>query len=255
MSESEQTAAADQSQQTSGTETTQQAETTSTQAERPEWLPEDHWDAENGSLNWESFGEHYRSLAETAAAQQSQAATLPESPEGYELSLPEGFDGLPEGSEFKIDDDSFIAKSVREWAASHKVPQEAVKDLVGVYAKDLMNAAQANLDQAKEALGARADERLEAVENWLGAQGLSAEEHNAFADVLVSAPAVQALEKIMARTSRSAAANAGSSGETITENEVLQLQSSKEYMRGDPAVHQKVSDFYRKKHGNQPFRA
>ena len=96
-------------------------------------------------------------------------ATLPASPDGYELKISEGAK-LPGNVEFKFDgnDPSMIA--ARNWAHSKGLDQGAFSEMLTMYAshvagQDAEHAARAAAEVAKA--GVNAPQRVDAVGKWI----------------------------------------------------------------------------------------
>lgn len=119
---------------------------------RPEWVPEDHWDPEAGSLKLDSFGQHYSELAEFKKAQDERLAGLPQKPEDYQIDLsPDEVKELASRYEVPPDAQVYAAddprlRKLREWAAEKKLPPGDVKELVWVGLEHDLATAKAQLD-------------------------------------------------------------------------------------------------------------
>lgn len=243
--------------ETPQTETPQTQEVETAAPERPEGFPEDHWNADAAAPNWESFLPHYQELTEAQAAYASRVASLPQEPGAYALALPEDFkmpEGVPEDASFALDDTTEFAGQVRAWAHRHQIPQEAVTELVSYYAGDVISEAQRSVAAAYEALGPKAEERIEAVHTWLNAQGLSEAEQAKMLDSMTSAEAVTAFEKVIAGGSRRMAntqSAPASDGIPSTREALMALRNTPEYQRGDPETLRRVQEGYKRVHPGQ----
>jgi hypothetical protein len=165
---------------------------------RPDYLPETLWDPEKGFK-----ADYYNDLAATKAERDTLLATVPEKPDGYKVGLPESFQ-LPEGFEVAegesiVDENDPRIAAVRDFAHANQLTQEQFEGIIamGVQAdiaeKEGMKTA---LTAQREALGAKATERVNAVTTWLGAK-IGGELAGALAPMLYTAKQVQAFEKLM----------------------------------------------------------
>lgn len=200
---------------TTETTTTQAAPETqpaTTQAPTPpEGLPENYWDAEKGALNVDALNTDLSQLQVIRQQQEERLAQVPETPDGYELKLPDGFEA-PEGlGDFEIPADSVLAQGAKEWAHKNQVGPAELRELVGIFAKDQIaqhEAFKARQAEDVKTLGDRADERIQTVETFLKSK-LDATEFEAIAPVVSSSAAVKAMEKLIAMSGKGPAAVPG----------------------------------------------
>lgn len=146
--------------------------------QRPEWLPEAHWDAEKGGIK-EDFGKHYSELQnfhKTAA--EREAALKSRKPEDVRFestAIPADIaeEAKKHGLEVSINENDPLVPLVREAAIEEGWSQEQVNKLIAKHAKTKL--AQALDGKAKEAerqkaelakLGSNAEERIKAIDNW-----------------------------------------------------------------------------------------
>jgi hypothetical protein len=111
-------------------------------------------------------------LGERAEAA-SRKATLPSSPDAYEIKLPDDFQA-PEGVRFEFDPRDPALKAARELAFQNGVSSDVFQKMLGVYASTKMGEAiqQAQLrDVNMRQLGVAGPQRVEAVSQWLAARG------------------------------------------------------------------------------------
>lgn len=144
---------------------------TPTKAERPEWVPESFFDPDKGEVKGADLRKHLDELATFKAAEDSRRATLPQSPEGYEATLPEGF-RAPDGVDVKIDVNDPMFKSARELAHAKGWSQSDFSDALGIVAAmKAQEAATYETMKAKnlEGLGTKGPERIDAVTRYLNA--------------------------------------------------------------------------------------
>ena len=198
-----------QSQQTGGqgggSNQTQQSNnsSTSTAPARPDWVPETCFDPQNGVV-LDAFGKHYAEkiapVLTAHAAEQVRLNSLPSKPEDVKIELPKEFK-LPQGVEFKLDPAKPEYGKVRELAVKHRLSQDAVTDLMGVYAETLVGSEQA-IATAKKAeldkLGSNAQNRVAALETWF--TGMVGEDGaKQLKSMLVTAGIVSTFEKLVAK--------------------------------------------------------
>lgn len=138
------------------------------------------------------------------AAEQVRRLALPQKPEDVKIELPKEFK-LPEGMEFKFDASKPEFSKLQSAAVKHGFSQDAVTDLVGVYAETLVGS-EATLNAAKQAeiskLGANGPARVTALGTFF--DGIGAGEMKG---MLVTAGIVQAAEKLVAKFSSQGAAS------------------------------------------------
>lgn len=174
---------------------------------RPEWAPEQYWDATKGSFKPE-FGTHYSDLATRMAAEQVRRNALPQKAEDIKLDLPKDFQ-LPQGMEFKLDQATPELGKFRDVALKRGLDQDTITDLLGVYAETQVASKHA-IDTARAAevakLGANGATRVTALETFFTGL-LGADDAKAIGSMLVSARIVQAAEKIAAKFANQGAAS------------------------------------------------
>lgn len=166
-------------------------------------MPEKYFDAAKGP-NLDEFGKHYSELATRDAAETVRRLTLPQKPEDVKIELPKEFQ-LPQGIEFKLDPAKPEFAKLQAAAVKHGLTQEAVTDLVGVYAETLVGS-ESTMATAKAAevtkLGANGPARITALGTFF--DGIGAPEMK---QMLVTAGIVQAAEKLVAKFSSQGAAS------------------------------------------------
>lgn len=169
---------------------------------RPDWLPEAHWNPEAGSINFDSFGEHYGELATFHKTETDRVAALPQKPEDYRFDIPQDLE-IPEGVEFAVDENSPALKAFREFAHQSKLDPAVAQGLYGLYLRDQVSQAAAINTRVREEqakLGANHIARVESVRTFLeghvGKDGAAALMRGVF-----TADQVKAFEKIMTRIS------------------------------------------------------
>lgn len=166
-------------------------------AERPDYIPESHWDTEKAAPK-ETFGQFVKDHVAFKAAQDSKQLTLPAKPEDYKLALPKDFQP-PAGVEFKLDETDPLFAQARTWAKENGLTQDAFEKGIGlIAARDV--ATQQMLTTARNAeiakLGANGTARVTALNTFLDAKG-----YPALKGMMVTAEIVTQMEKWMAETS------------------------------------------------------
>src|SRR5262249_50451851 len=173
---------------------------------RPDWLPEAHWDAASNSVRVDGLKDVF---ARDSAARAAKAS-LPATPDAYEISLPADFQ-LPPGSgieagQLGINENDPRIPAVRAFAHQHGLRQAAVADLVAFDAQQQIsayNAETARLAAENQKLGANAEGRVKAVATW--AEGMqergeiSRDELAAVMDIATTAAGVTFLERLIGK--------------------------------------------------------
>ncbi len=175
-----------------------EAPAAASQTERPDWLPEAFWDSEGKAIKAADFKTHIDELAAFKAGEDSRRAAAPETPEGYQLKLPEGLD-LGEGVTFQPDEADPMFAFGRSVAHDLGLDQAGFEKLVGSYAQ--MQVAKARADQAVfqqqvEQLGPKGADRQKAVETWVNAK-LGPDAAVLFAGISKFKVGIETLEKVM----------------------------------------------------------
>jgi hypothetical protein len=138
-------------------------------------------------------------IAERAVAQ-SRKATLPATPNDFQVKLPDGFE-LPAGVKFEFDAKSPELAQARKIAHARGMDQETFSDMLGAYAASKIGEAQRNAqlrDINMQQLGTAGPQRVEAVATFL--QARAGNEGRQTADFLrqfPSAPIVKTMENLM----------------------------------------------------------
>ena len=170
-------------------------------AERPSWLPESFWDADAKSIKAEDFGKHLESVEAQRAAAEARKALVPESPDKYELGLPDNV-VIPEGMELDLNDPRLPA--LREYAHKNGWTPDEFKAVVALDVQRAMADKQA-VGNAKAAeiklLGDNATARLDAVHKFIDARAASPEQARAVAAGLMSAASVEFFESLVSAMS------------------------------------------------------
>jgi hypothetical protein len=206
--------------------TTSQTPATEVAAARPEGIPDSYWDSATNALKVDpaALAKDLRERDELKtfkASEDSRRLSLPQKAEDYKLELPSDFKA-PEGIEYKLDAANPALANLRAVAHKHGITQDAVKELLGVYAGNEVGTQQA-IATAKAAeiakLGTTAPARVDAVVNWLTGMDGSADKGDAkaLAGMLVTARHVEAFERIMNKFSSQGTASFSQSHRTAPE--------------------------------------
>jgi hypothetical protein len=113
-----------------------------------------------------------RSAIAEGAEAASRKATLPASPDAYEIKLPDDF-VAPEGVRFEFNKNDPALKAARELAHKRGIDQATFSEMLGVYASTQMGSAIQNAqlrDANMKQLGVAGPQRAEAVATWLQAR-------------------------------------------------------------------------------------
>ena len=168
---------------------------------KPDWLPANYW--ADGKIA-DSFGADYATMAARVAAEDVRRATLPDSPDKYEVKLPADFK-MPEGLSYQIDDKSPLIPQLRQlvFDVDHgKVSgQEAMSRGLALLAG---NAAQerarvdAFFSDAMTKLGASGPVRLDAADRFFKAY-LGETDGKMLMNAMGNAVALPLLEKMISK--------------------------------------------------------
>jgi hypothetical protein len=170
---------------------------------RPDYLPEQFWDAEKGEPRLEAIAKSWKDSRDAI----NRGAKPPEKPEGYRLTLPEG---AP--AELVRADDPLLAR-VREQAHKAGISQAqfdamaapVVKAMAELHGRQptreaLERAEDERLRGEMAQLGATAETQISALATWtnglLARGALSKEEHAALHRAATTAAGVRALAKL-----------------------------------------------------------
>lgn len=166
---------------------------------RPEGIPDSYWDATANSLKVDPTAlakdlKERDELKAFKATEDSRKLTLPQKPEEYEVKLPADFQP-PEGVKFEFLPDDPRMAAAKQFALENGLSKDAFSKLLGIYAAGEVQS-QTTIKAAREAqitaLGVNGPARIDAVTNWMKANGL-----NHMPGMLVTADIVQDIEKVM----------------------------------------------------------
>lgn len=202
--------------------------TTSPTPTRPEGIPDSYWDVTTNALKVDPVAlandlKERDELKTFKAAEDVKAASRPQKPDDYKLELPADFKP-PAGVEYKLDTANPALGQLRAVAHKHGLTQDAVNELLGVYAGNEVGT-QAAIATARSAeiakLGTSAPARVDSVINWLTGMDSSADKGDAkaLAGMLVTARHVEAFERIITRLTTQGAASFSQSHRTAPDTQ------------------------------------
>lgn len=158
---------------------------------RPEWLPESFWDSEKSTAKADAF--------EAATAALTRKAGLPKTAEEYQPVLPKG---LPDDLKIDVKDPRFI--EARKVAHEAGLTQDEFSKVLGLEAQRALAQAKMVVDgkAARDAeLGPNGAARIDTLLAQAKAAGADDKEFAAFQRMLIEAPAISFVEKLMAKVS------------------------------------------------------
>lgn len=172
---------------------------TPTPPARPEWAPENFWDASKGELKGGEFKQHLDGLTAFKAAEDSRKLSVPK-PDQYKIENTSDFT-LPQGVEWKFDEKNPQLAGFREFASSLGMSQEHFSKALNYFVASQVSDQQ-TLNAAKAAelgrLGETANARVDAVRTWLKAMGGSDFDGlNRVLEMAPTAATVAGLEKLI----------------------------------------------------------
>ena len=180
---------------TAGTETTTTttAATQATASVRPDWLPEDQWDATAGKPKFD-LGE----LVKAKATLDERAGQVPADAAAYKVELPADLK-LPEGLNFEVKEGDPLLTEFRAFAHANGLTQAQFSGVLALRAKmDAMAHEQATAAMQAEvkSLGDKAQERIDGATTFLRSK-LPADQFDALKGAITSAKGVEAVETLM----------------------------------------------------------
>lgn len=162
-----------------------------TATDRPEGLPDSFWDAEKNSIKTGDLIARFNELSTKDAADAVRKNSLPQSADAYKIELPKEFK-MPAGVEFKFDEKAPELAQARALAHAKGWSQQDFSEALGIFAAAKISE-QTTIDSARTAevakLGATGPARVDAVTQWMDAQGLGV-----LKSTMVTAAQVQAWE-------------------------------------------------------------
>lgn len=185
----------------------------STPTERPNWLPEDYWDASAKAVKGDDFRKSFDELRAFKAQEDVRTATRPKTPDEYQVKLPESWKA-PEGIEFKFKDDDPLLSQARQWAHKRGLDQDAFTEALELYAGAQVGTV-AQIKAAREAeiakLGTTGPARVDAVMTWMKSM-VGDEGARSLSSMLVTADIVSSFEKLLLKYGNQGAGQYNASG-------------------------------------------
>lgn len=194
---------------------------------RPDYIPENLWDAEKGFKS-----EDFNALVARDAEHSARAAQVPESADKYEFKLPHDF-AFPDGVEVKdgempINADDPRVAAARDFALANQFSQAQFEGLIAMGVNlDLAEQSALKGAMAKEVekLGAKGNDRIAAVKAWVGAK-LPGDQAEALLGTLYNAKQIEAVETLM-RLNRGAVPGSPGAGRDSAKPELSDEEYSK----------------------------
>lgn len=184
--------------------------------QRPEWVPESHWDAEAGSIKYDEFGQHYSELATLKQQHDERLAAIPEKPEDVKFSMPEGWQP-PEG--VVLDDNDPLLAKAREVVVAEKIDPAHANRFYQLFVEHQLaeaNMLRERLSAEKQKLGANLEARIDALNSGLVAAIGKDKTRALIGDVskpgesrLFTAAQTEALESLLKKITTQGAVNPG----------------------------------------------
>lgn len=161
---------------------------------RPEGLPDDLWDDATGVKT----GDLWAQFRDMQAKEAERTADVPGAEDAYDLALPADVT-VPEGLEVEFAKDDPFWSEIQGVAKEAGVNRAAFGKFVGAFAKYQIAAQQQQVEAyvaEKTALGANADQRIDAAGKWLKAN-LPGAQADALGGALISKAGVEGLEALI----------------------------------------------------------
>lgn len=183
---------------------------------RPEWAPDQFWDAQKNELKGTDFRKAFDDLAAFKAEQDVKASAVPAKPEDYKIELPADFKA-PEGVEVQFNEADPLMAQARATAKELGLDQSSFSRLLALHAGARVNEA-AQIKAAREAeiskLGPTAQARVDTVVTWMNAK-LGGDNAKALSQMLVTAAHVKAFEDVIKLMSSQGAGTFGQNGRDV----------------------------------------
>lgn len=183
---------------------------------RPDWLPEDQWDATAGKPKFDV-------AAALQAHQQAaeRAAQLPADAAAYKAELPADLK-LPEGLDFQVKEGDPLLTEFRTFAHTNGLTQAQFSGILGLRAQmdaAAQEAAVTAMQAEVKALGGKATERIDGATTFLRSK-LPADQFDALKGAITSAKGVEAVETLMKLASGPQLPGSGGGGGSEAVSEV-----------------------------------
>lgn len=163
---------------------------------RPEWLPEDYFDADKGAIKLDDFGKHYGEIATGAKAEVERLAAYPKKIEDLKFELPADLK-LPEG--VKFDDTNPQFQAFRNFVFEKKLDPAIGTEVLGMYVREKageVDAINKRVDQELAKLGDNGAARIESLRTFFTGK-VGADLAKSVMAGIFTEPQVKAMEKIM----------------------------------------------------------
>lgn len=221
--------------------------------EKPEFLPEDCWDADNKQVNSEMLLKAFEQEQNRVKGLRTKLAKgedkAPKSPDDYDFQFEEGVE---------VNEDDAMLKAFKQVAHSsglsneraNKILNEFIKATGGFAANDAEptpEEIEAHKTEELEKIGANATAVVRAVNSWgksMVAQGVWSESDlEAIEGVATTADVVIALNKLRSVMGGSDIPTMDSIDDGLpSDREIQQMIASKKYQEGDEATLRKVDE-------------
>lgn len=166
------------------------------------WLPEGY--KTEAGYDVDRFRTDYEDMLAAQAVLSEQGPVAPESPDAYDLSVPEDLDfgdiKAPDGFEFAIDPENPLVGQLKEFMHQHKMPAEAAKGMVQMLARYEASKASEfvqHREQQMQALGPQGTARLGRIQRTLETRLSNPAQRTALLQSITSADAVRGLEALI----------------------------------------------------------
>ena len=159
--------------------------------DRPEHIPEKFWDSETKSVRTDDVLKSYSEL-------EKRFGSFTGAPEEYQVFVN---DDLKEKG-FEIEEGDLMLEKAMEFAKERGMNQDGFNEMVNLYGMVELAKLDAQDEfkaQEIKALGNNAQSRLDNLVSW-GQANLSDELYHGFEEMIQTASAVQALEKLISMT-------------------------------------------------------
>ncbi len=230
--------------------------------EKPEDLPNEFWDPENGTYKADEILKAYK-------AEQQKAL-------GLRQKLSKGFQNVPQemtayqvdAEDFEINDEGEL-NAFREIAFNNKLTQEQFNGLIRDLHKytsqlsdgdnspeDRQQYAEQMFQQEMSKLGEDAPKIITNLRSWgrsMVQQGvMSEDDYKTFLDMPVTAEQVQILNKLRYASGyiKDIPVNSIGVSSGPSREEIDKILASPEYDRGDPVLVKKVQDYFKQVYGD-----
>lgn len=236
----------------------------STGAEMPAGVPSKFWNADAGSVNYEAWGKATGELEGKLRTQKSDLtkelseslrtewdnerfANRPETPNDYEMRVPEGME-LPEGMEWEFSDDDpmlgWWKETVHEMGGNQEMFDAGVQQFI-----EAQLGSMPDVEAEMEALGEYGESRVERVQLW-AQKNLGEDMMPAMAEMMSSAKNIEVVEAIMDKMGEApfSSQEATAFGKGDSYADLREMQNDPRYwdpLNRDRAFVKKVEDGYR----------